>query len=80
MQKVWLTVNGTNLRAQSAFRHAGFEEEGRLKRHIWLDGAYDDLVYMSAFREDARPLEPETGDPGEDPPETEEGAAGDPAA
>ncbi|MCC6960094.1 MAG: GNAT family N-acetyltransferase [Dehalococcoidia bacterium] len=80
LQKVWLTVNGTNLRAQSAFRHAGFEEEGRLKRHIWLDGAYDDLVYMSAFREDARPLEPETGDPGEDPPETEEGAAGDPAA
>jgi len=65
MQKVWLTVNGTNIRAQKAFRHAGFEEEGRLKRHVWLDGAYDDLVYMSVFREDARPEEPEAGESSE---------------
>lgn len=55
MQKVWLTTNGTNLRAQKAFRASGYEEEARLRRHIWLDGKYDDLVYMAAFREDARP-------------------------
>ena len=61
MQKVWLTTNGTNERAQKAFRASGFEEEARLRRHIWLNGTYDDLVYMAAFREDARPgaAEPE---------------------
>lgn len=65
MQKVWLTVNGTNERAQKAFRHAGYEEEARLRRHIWLDGKYDDLVYMSCFREDARPVveEPSQAEP-----------------
>lgn len=56
IQKVWLTVNGTNERALKAFQHAGYEEEGRLKRQIWLDGRFDDLVYMSCFREDARPV------------------------
>ena len=54
MQKVWLTTNGTNLRAQKAFQASGYEEEARQRRHIWLDGKYDDLVYMAAFREDAR--------------------------
>lgn len=60
MQKVWLTTNGTNLRAQKAFRAAGYEEEARQCRHIWLDGKYDDLVYMAAFREDARPERSDT--------------------
>lgn len=55
IEKVWLTTNGTNLRGQKAFRAAGFEEEARLRRHIWLNGRYDDLVYMAAFREGARP-------------------------
>lgn len=63
IQKVWLTVNSSNERARKAFAHAGFEEEGRLRRHIWLDGHYDDLVYMSCFREDARPAEPESPGP-----------------
>jgi len=51
MQKVWLTTNGSNERAQKAFAAAGFAEEGRLKRHIWLDGRYDDLVYMGIWRD-----------------------------
>jgi len=55
IRKVYLTTNGTNERAQKAFAAAGFEEEARLRNHIWLDGKYDDLVYMAAFREDARP-------------------------
>jgi RimJ/RimL family protein N-acetyltransferase len=64
MQKVWLTTNGTNLRAQKAFQASGYEEEARQRRHIWLDGKYDDLVYMAAFREDARPepADAEVGD------------------
>ncbi len=57
LEKVWLTTNGSNERAQKSFRKAGFEEEARLHRHIWLDGKYDDLVYMSCFREGSRPAD-----------------------
>ncbi len=49
-RKVWLRVHGKNERAQKAYRAAGFAEEGRLKNHIWSDGAYDDLVMMGIFR------------------------------
>lgn len=55
LRKIYLTTNGTNVRAQKAFARAGFVEEGRLKDHIWLDGKYDDLVYMSIFRDDSSP-------------------------
>jgi RimJ/RimL family protein N-acetyltransferase len=63
MEKVWLTTNGSNIRAQKAFAGAGFVEEGRLQRHVWLDGRYDDLVYMGVLR---------------DPPGADEGGADDP--
>jgi len=52
MEKVWLTVAGTNERGIRSYKACGFAEEGRLKRHIWLDGVHDDLVYMGIFRED----------------------------
>ncbi|MGE3077034.1 MAG: GNAT family N-acetyltransferase [Dehalococcoidia bacterium] len=61
MRKVWLTTNGTNLRAQKSFAACGFVEEGRLRDHIWIGGRYDDLVYMSAYREDSVPQEPVEG-------------------
>ena len=67
MEKVYLTTNGTNLRAQKSFAARGFVEEARLKRHIWLDGKYDDLVYMSIFRDDVKLPEPD-----EEAPETSE--------
>jgi len=51
MRKVWLTTNGSNERAQRSFAKCGFVEEGRLRAHIWLDGRYDDLVYMAAHRD-----------------------------
>lgn len=57
MRKVWLTTNGTNVRAQRSFAASGFVEEARLRDHIWLGGRYDDLVYMAAFREDSQPAE-----------------------
>jgi RimJ/RimL family protein N-acetyltransferase len=65
MRKVYLTTNGTNERGQKAFAKSGFEEEARLRDHIWLNGTYDDLVYMAAYREDARPAP--RGEPGEEP-------------
>jgi RimJ/RimL family protein N-acetyltransferase len=52
LERVWLTVNASNGRAVKAFTAAGFVEEGRLRRHVWLDGAFDDLVHMGILRED----------------------------
>ena len=52
MERVWLTVSSTNQRAIRSYVACGFTEEGRLRRHIWLDGAYDDLVYMGLLREE----------------------------
>ncbi|MEO8539115.1 MAG: GNAT family protein [bacterium] len=57
LEKVWLTTNASNERAQRAFKAAGFEEEARLRRHIWLDGHFDDLVFMSSYREGSHPDE-----------------------
>jgi len=73
IQRVWLTTNASNERAIKAFRAAGFEEEGRLRRHVWLDGRYDDLVYMGILREDAQPL-PAGADDEEESPNAEDGA------
>jgi RimJ/RimL family protein N-acetyltransferase len=48
--KVWLTVNGTNQQAIRAYRACGFVEEGRLRQHVWNNGAYIDFVYMGVLR------------------------------
>jgi RimJ/RimL family protein N-acetyltransferase len=52
LQKVWLRVHGVNARAIRAYQAAGFVEEGRLRRHVWSNGAYDDLVFMGILREE----------------------------
>ncbi len=52
LERVWLTVNASNARAIKAFSAVGFVEEGRLRRHVWIDGAFDDLLYMGILRED----------------------------
>ena len=54
-RRVWLRVNGNNERAQRAYRAVGFVEEGRLRRHVWNDGAYRDLVLMGVLRDEWAP-------------------------
>lgn len=44
--KVYLHVHARNARAVAAYRACGFCEEGRLREHVWSDGAYDDLLVM----------------------------------
>lgn len=59
LHKVWLTVNGNNERAIRSYKACGFAEEGRLRLHVWSDGAYIDLVYLGVLREEwatAHPL------------------------
>jgi RimJ/RimL family protein N-acetyltransferase len=50
MHKVFLRVHGVNERAQRAYKAVGFVEEGRLRAHVYSNGAYDDLVYMGILR------------------------------
>lgn len=54
LHKVWLEVHGRNQRAIRAYRACGFVEEGRLRQHVWSDGAYDDLVIMGVLRPEDR--------------------------
>jgi RimJ/RimL family protein N-acetyltransferase len=51
-QRVWLWVHAANERAIHAYRAAGFVEEGRLRRHVWSNGQYDDAVYMGVLRDE----------------------------
>lgn len=48
--KVWLRVNGRNVRAQRAYAACGFVEEGRQRRQVWSNGDYDDLISMGLLR------------------------------
>jgi RimJ/RimL family protein N-acetyltransferase len=52
VRRVFLRVNGRNERAIRAYTACGFMEEGRLRAHVWSDGAYDDLVLMGVLREE----------------------------
>ncbi len=50
IRRVWLTVNADNERAIRTYKGLGFVEEGRLREHVWQDGAYHDWVYMGLMR------------------------------
>ena len=38
-----------------AYTKAGFVEEGRLRSHVWYDGARHDELVMAVYREDRKP-------------------------
>jgi RimJ/RimL family protein N-acetyltransferase len=57
IRKVFLTTNSTNERALRAYRACGFVEEGRLRQHVWNNGAYVDFVYMGILRDEWQPIE-----------------------
>jgi RimJ/RimL family protein N-acetyltransferase len=51
-QRVWLSTHAANHRAIHAYLGVGFVEEGRLRRHAWSNGAFDDVVYMGILRDE----------------------------
>lgn len=55
LHKVHLRVHARNERAIRAYQACGFREEGRLRAHVWSDGAYDDLVCMGVLRSEWPP-------------------------
>jgi RimJ/RimL family protein N-acetyltransferase len=50
LRKIMLNVHAVNQRAIRAYLACGFVEEGRLRKHVWCNGTYDDLVIMGILR------------------------------
>ncbi|HLJ56033.1 MAG TPA: GNAT family protein [Chthonomonadaceae bacterium] len=50
--KVALTTSSNNERAIRCYLAAGFIEEGRLRQHHWVNGAYVDEVAMGILRDE----------------------------
>jgi RimJ/RimL family protein N-acetyltransferase len=64
LQRVHLRTYEFNERGQAAFKKAGFVEEGRLRRHIYAEGRYWDVVLMGCLREE---FEASDAPPGPEP-------------
>jgi RimJ/RimL family protein N-acetyltransferase len=47
---VHLQTLASNAPALRAYLAVGFVEEGRLRSHAWVEGAYDDVVLMGVLR------------------------------
>ncbi len=54
-RRIELTTHERNPRAISCYASCGFVEEGRLRRSIWIEGEYIDLVLMAVLREEWQP-------------------------
>jgi RimJ/RimL family protein N-acetyltransferase len=61
LQRVHLRTYEYNERAQAAFKKAGFVEEGRLRRHLYMEGRYWDVILMGCLREEFEATETTEG-------------------
>ena len=52
LHRVWLQCSAGNGRAIRCYTAAGFVEEGRMREHAWINGAYVDMVRMAVLRRD----------------------------
>lgn len=50
LHKVYLKVFDYNINAIKCYEKCGFYEEGRLREHLFRNGLYHDIVYMSIIR------------------------------
>lgn len=50
LNRIWVRVADFNRAAQRLFDGAGFTAEGRLRHHVFVDGAYHDLLMMGLLR------------------------------
>ncbi len=49
LHKLMLRVLAENVRAQRSYEKAGFVKEAYLKDEVFLDGRYQDVIYMAAI-------------------------------
>ena len=61
-RRIGLGTNSKNPRAIRCFSSCGFVEEGRIRKHFWVDGGYADFVYMGILREEWKGLQGERND------------------
>lgn len=50
LQKIYLNVLSTNIRANKFYKKIGFQFEGTFKKHVFIDGAYEDLNWYCIFK------------------------------
>jgi diamine N-acetyltransferase len=62
LERLWLTTDADNARAQHLYESLGFRPEGVARHAYYQDGRYQDDVRMSLLREEWRALDrPKTG-------------------
>ncbi len=54
LRRIHLQVVASNERALRLYERAGFLREGVLREHVFVDGAYRDLILMGLMRDAAR--------------------------
>jgi RimJ/RimL family protein N-acetyltransferase len=52
LARIFLRVLGFNERGIRSYDKLGFALEGRQRRHVWVDGAYHDMVLMGLLRDE----------------------------
>jgi diamine N-acetyltransferase len=57
VERVWLTTEDQNVRAQRAFEKAGFRRDGTIRHHFRRAGRWRDSALMAILREDWEALE-----------------------
>jgi RimJ/RimL family protein N-acetyltransferase len=57
VERVWLTTEASNERAQRAFEKAGFRREGTVRHHFRREGEWRDSALMAIIRQDWASLE-----------------------
>lgn len=57
VERIWLTTEAENLRAQRAFEKAGFQIEGTIRHHFRRAGRWRDSLLMAVVRSDWEALE-----------------------
>jgi RimJ/RimL family protein N-acetyltransferase len=51
-ERIWLDTWASNERAIRCYKAVGFVEEGRQRRHTYIDGQYVDVVLMGLLRDE----------------------------
>jgi RimJ/RimL family protein N-acetyltransferase len=57
VERVWLTTEAANERAQRAFEKAGFRRDGTVRHHFRREGQWRDSALMAILRQDWQALE-----------------------
>jgi diamine N-acetyltransferase len=56
LQRIYGIVAEGNRRMITWQRYLGMQEEGRLRRHLWVDGSWQDAVCLALLEEDYRAI------------------------